>query len=85
VWGAPAATPDGCLGNPAENAFRLDGDSLMDASVVRFAVAGIVVGLMGCFVFGLYLRRWLRERKATLTSEHTEVTEVTEVTETAKP
>ena len=57
----------------------------MDASVVRFAVAGIVVGLMGCFVFGLYLRRWLRERKATLTSEHTEVTEVTEVTETAKP
>jgi hypothetical protein len=27
-------------------------------------VAGLVVGAMGCFIFGLYLRRWLRERKA---------------------
>jgi hypothetical protein len=28
------------------------------------SVAGIVVGAMGVFIFGLYLRRWLRERKA---------------------
>jgi hypothetical protein len=28
------------------------------------SIAGIVVGAMGCFIFGLYLRRWLRERKA---------------------
>jgi hypothetical protein len=28
------------------------------------SVAGIVVGTMGVFIFGLYLRRWLRERKA---------------------
>ncbi|MHC4247934.1 MAG: hypothetical protein ACYS9X_02275 [Planctomycetota bacterium] len=28
------------------------------------SVAGIVVGAMGCFIFGLYLRRWLRARKA---------------------
>jgi len=48
-------------------------------SVVKFDVDGIVVGAMGCFptqsvgpksganapgIFGLYLRRWLRERKA---------------------
>jgi len=26
--------------------------------------ACLVVGAMGCFIFGLYLRRWLRERKA---------------------
>jgi len=28
------------------------------------SVAGLVVGAMGCFVFGLYLRAWRRERKA---------------------
>ena len=28
------------------------------------SVAGLVVGAMGCFIFGLYLRAWLRERKA---------------------
>jgi len=28
------------------------------------SVAGLVVGVMGVFIFGLYLRRWLRERKA---------------------
>jgi hypothetical protein len=28
------------------------------------SVAGIIVGAMGCFIFGLYLRRWLIERKA---------------------
>jgi hypothetical protein len=28
------------------------------------SVAGMVIGLMGCALFGLYLRRWLRERKA---------------------
>ena len=38
--------------------------SVLRASVVRFAVDGIVVGLMGCFVFGLYLRRWVKERRA---------------------
>ena len=29
------------------------------------SIAGLVVGAMGCFIFGLYLRRWLRERRAT--------------------
>ena len=52
---------------------------VLRASVVRFDVDGIVVGAMGCFptqsvgpksgagapgIFGLYLLRWLRERKA---------------------
>ncbi len=36
-----------------------------DASRLHPAsVAGLVVGAMGCFIFGLYLRRWLREKKA---------------------
>jgi len=38
-------------------------------------IAGIVVGAMGCFIFGLYLRRWLRERRASPTTEITEVSE----------
>jgi hypothetical protein len=28
------------------------------------SVAGLVVGAMGVFIFGLYLRAWMRERKA---------------------
>jgi hypothetical protein len=28
------------------------------------SAAGLVVGAMGAFIFGLYLRRWLREREA---------------------
>ncbi len=39
----------------------------IDVSASRFhpaSVAGLVVGAMGCFIFGLYLRGWLRERKA---------------------
>jgi len=32
--------------------------------VVRFVVDGAVGGAMGCFIFGLYLRRWLRDTKA---------------------
>ncbi len=28
------------------------------------SISGLVVGAMGCFIFGLYLRGWLRERKA---------------------
>ncbi len=38
-----------------------------DTTASRFhpaSVAGIVVGAMGCFIFVLYLRGWLRERKA---------------------
>jgi hypothetical protein len=27
------------------------------------SIAGLVVGAMGVFIFGLYLRRWVRERK----------------------
>jgi hypothetical protein len=27
------------------------------------AIAGLVVGAMGCFIFGLYLRRWLKARR----------------------
>jgi hypothetical protein len=39
----------------------------LDNAASRFhpaSVAGLVVGAMGCFIFGLYLRRWLREREA---------------------
>jgi len=39
----------------------------LDTDVSRFtwqSVAGLVVGAMGCFIFGLYLRTWLRERRA---------------------
>jgi hypothetical protein len=28
------------------------------------SIAGLADGVMGCFIFGLYLRAWLRERKA---------------------
>jgi hypothetical protein len=28
------------------------------------SIAGLVIGAMGCSIFGLYLRRWLRERNA---------------------
>jgi len=38
--------------------------SVLSASVVRFAVDGLVVGAMGVFIFGLYLRRWVKERRA---------------------
>lgn len=31
------------------------------------SVAGLVVGAMGCFIFGLYLRRWLRKRRGAAT------------------
>ena len=39
----------------------------IDTAASRFhpaSVAGLVVGAMGCFIFGLYLRAWLCERKA---------------------
>ena len=40
----------------------------IDSSASRLftgaSIAGLVVGAMGCFIFGLYLRRWLREGKA---------------------
>jgi len=42
-------------------------DYILDASFGRFtgaSVGGLVVGAMGCLIFGLYLRRWLRERRA---------------------
>jgi len=42
---------------PASFDIRLDASRFHPASI-----AGIVVGLMGCFIFGLYLRAWLRER-----------------------
>jgi len=40
---------------------------VLDTTASRFhpaSVAGLVVGAMGCFIFGLYFRRWLCERKA---------------------
>jgi len=39
----------------------------LDSRVGRWhpaSIGGLVVGAMGCFIFGLYLRSWLRERKA---------------------
>jgi hypothetical protein len=40
---------------------------VMDTAASRFhpaSIAGFVVGAMGCLIFGLYLRRWLVDRKA---------------------
>jgi hypothetical protein len=49
----------------ADNQFgaihRVDTD---DSRLHGASVAGLVVGAMGVFIFGLYLRRWLSERKA---------------------
>ena len=45
----------------------------IDATASRFhgaSIAGLVVGAMGCFIFGLYLRRWLRKRKAAADGLH---------------
>jgi hypothetical protein len=45
----------------------LPGCPLVLAEASRFtgaSIAGLVVGAMGVFIFGLYLRAWLRERKA---------------------
>ncbi|MHC4249523.1 MAG: hypothetical protein ACYS9X_10395 [Planctomycetota bacterium] len=42
-------------------------DQLIHAAAGRLtaeSIAGLVIGAMGCFIFGLYLRAWLRERKA---------------------
>jgi len=44
-----------------------DGTPVVDTTASRFhpaSIAGLVVGAMGVFVFGLYLRRWLDERRA---------------------
>jgi hypothetical protein len=63
-WGkavAPGNTPPMELEDKTQDAICLL------AVVSRFhgaSIAGIVVGAMGCFIFGLYLRGWLRERKA---------------------
>jgi hypothetical protein len=41
-------------------------EARIDTTASRFtgeSVAGLVVGAMGCFIFGLYLRRWMRERR----------------------
>jgi hypothetical protein len=43
------------------------GPFAVDATASRFhaaSVAGLVVGAMGVLILGLYLRRWLRARKA---------------------
>ncbi|MHC4251446.1 MAG: hypothetical protein ACYS9X_20190 [Planctomycetota bacterium] len=43
------------------------GKVTIDSRASRFhpaSIAGIVVGAMGIFVFGLYLRRWVKERRA---------------------
>jgi hypothetical protein len=40
--------------------------TMLDMWVSRFhgaSIAGLIVGAMGVFIFGLYLRSWLRERK----------------------
>jgi hypothetical protein len=41
-------------------------DALLDTAASRFhpaSVYGLVAGATGCFIFGLYLRAWLRERR----------------------
>jgi len=46
----------------------------VDSRASRFhpaSIAGIVVGAMGVFIFGLYLRRWVKERRTAFATEHT--------------
>jgi hypothetical protein len=43
-----------------------EGSNSIDTTASRFtggSIAGLVVGAMGVFIFGLYLRAWLRERR----------------------
>jgi hypothetical protein len=68
LWGkvvAPGNTPPSAATMELEDKTQ---DAICGLIVVsRFhgaSVAGLVVGAMGCFIFGLYLRAWLRERKA---------------------
>jgi hypothetical protein len=35
-----------------------------DSRLHGTSIAGMLVGAMGCFIFGLYLRQWLIDRKA---------------------
>jgi len=59
-------------GPVGQTAPRTAGFVLLDGKLSRFhptSIGGLVVGAMGCFIFGLYLRRWLRERNAALTTE----------------
>jgi hypothetical protein len=66
----PELLATGCYGRLSVAYFPSeppDEQLYFDTTTSRFhpaSVAGIVVGLMGCFIFGLYFRRWLRERKA---------------------
>ncbi len=63
-WGKPVApghTPPIVLEDKTQDAICLL------TVVSRFhgaSIAGLVVGAMGCFIFGLYLRTWLGDRKA---------------------
>ncbi len=44
---------------------RFAGLLIIDTTASRFhpaSIAGLVVGIMGVFIFGLYLRRWVKER-----------------------
>jgi hypothetical protein len=41
------------------------GEFVLDTTASRFtgaSIAGLVVGVMGCFVFGAVLRHWLGQR-----------------------
>ena len=49
----------------------------VDMNASRFhgaSIAGLVVGAMGCLIFGLYLSRWLRERKKSATAQNSKAT-----------
>jgi len=60
-----------------EGRIKIDPDRIawplwLDTTASRFhpaSIAGLVVGAMGCFIFGLYLRRWLAARRAALTTK----------------
>jgi len=71
-------TPHGATGHIPEDVVIFTGrlvpghgdgvfeDFMVDTTASRFhpaSIAGLVVGAMGCFIFGLYLRAWLRARK----------------------
>ncbi|MHC4248687.1 MAG: hypothetical protein ACYS9X_06115 [Planctomycetota bacterium] len=67
VPGSSTLAPDG-TGMLVRGRVEVEKDALgVDPTRSRFtgvSVAGLVVGAMGVFIFGLYLRRWLIERKA---------------------
>jgi len=63
-WSPEEVTFVGRIETGGLNALAAGYVNVMSSRFHPASLAGIVVGAMGCFIFGLYLRRWLREKKA---------------------